>query len=128
MRPNNLQAKTFSNTKVELDGQQFFNCTFGQCVMSYGGGAPPTLNGCTLGGCRWIFTGAADRTLQFMQAMYSGGFQDVVEPTFEAIRKGSLTTGANLNETPLDHAAAPSRLSEGGFVRPPKCGASSRTE
>jgi hypothetical protein len=42
--------------------------------------------------------GASDRTLQFMQAMYSGGFQDVVESTFEAIRKGSLATGDNLGE------------------------------
>jgi hypothetical protein len=69
-------------------------------VMSYGGGGPPTLHGCTLGGCRWVFIGAADRTLQFMQAMYSGGFQDVVESTFEGIRKGSLATGAALSEAP----------------------------
>jgi len=94
------EGKTFTNTKIELDGQQFFNCTFEQCVMSYGGGGPPTLHGCTLGGCRWVFIGASDRTLQFMQAMYSGGFQDVVESTFEAIRKGSLATGDNLSETP----------------------------
>jgi hypothetical protein len=94
------QGKTFTKTKVELDGQQFFNCTFEQCVMSYGGGGPPTLHGCTFGGCRWVFIDAADRTLQFMQAMYSGGFQDVVEPTFDAIRKGSLATGANLSESP----------------------------
>ena len=94
------QGETFTNAKVELDGQEFYACTFENCVMAYGGGPPPILNGCTLGGCRWIFVGAADRTLQFMQAMFHGGFQDVVEQTFDAIRTGSLATGANLSDRP----------------------------
>jgi hypothetical protein len=59
--------------------------------MVYHGYGSIGLSGCTLTDVKWLFAGAAEKTIRFMSAMYQGNDDDgkqLIEMTFENIRKG----------------------------------------
>ncbi len=83
------QGATFTNETVVLDGNDYRNCTFTDCVIVFRGTAAVSLNGVTANNCRWTFEGAAGLTVKFMTALYQGGFSEMIDLTIENIRRGS---------------------------------------
>ncbi len=69
---------------ISVDGNQYRNCIFDRCVLTYGGGVPPSFADCRFRGSTLAFVGAAANTLAFLKAMDSpkSGFQRIVRETF----------------------------------------------
>ena len=80
------ENKTLSGT-VNLDGEEFVNCTFDRATLVYVGGEPPTLKDCNFAAFTFEFQGSAARTVLFLQAMASpnSGLQRVIRETFPAL-------------------------------------------
>ncbi len=83
------QGEAFSNEMVVLDGNDYLNCTFTNCEIVFRGTASVTLNGLYLNDCRWTFDGPAGLTINFMTALYQAGVTDLIDQTFENIRRGT---------------------------------------
>ena len=83
------QGATFTNETVVLDGNEYLNCTFNNCDIIFGATAGVTLNGISFNDCRWTFTGPAGTTINFLTALYQAGVSDMIEQTFDNIRRGS---------------------------------------
>lgn len=79
-------GKTYKNQVLALDGNEYTDCSFIQCTLSYSGGKLPVLRGCKFDPPNVHFHEAAANTLALMRAMYHGGFKDYVEATFNDIR------------------------------------------
>ena len=87
---NVFHNSVFENSRVILDANSFTECKFKNCVLTYGGGRPPTLVRCNLVDCRFEFVGTAGTTLSLIAALYHGlgeGGKALVEATFENIRR-----------------------------------------
>ena len=84
-------AERFSNQRVVLDEDEFFECTFNRCEIVYQGGDKAYLVGCRFEDqCSFRFEGAALRTLAFLRGMYHHMGQPglrLVENTFNEIRR-----------------------------------------
>jgi hypothetical protein len=81
----------FQNVDVRLDGHVFHRCRFENCTLIYGGSGPVGMTGCVFLNVRWAFVEAASNTLTFMASLFRGageGGRQVIEQTFEAIRRG----------------------------------------
>ena len=79
--------ETFTG-EVELDGNEFYNCTFsGGATLIYRGDTPPRLNGCKFKSFKFEFQGTAANTVGFLKAMASpnSGLQSVVRDTFPGL-------------------------------------------
>ena len=83
------QGETFTNETVFLDGNEYLNCTFTNCELIFSGTAGVTLQGINFNSCRWTFHGPAGTTINFMTALYQAGVTDMLEQTFENIRRGT---------------------------------------
>ena len=83
------QGAAFTNETVVLDGNDYLNCTFTNCEIIFGGKAGVSLHGISFNDCRWTFTGPAGTTINFMTALYQAGVRDMLDQTFENIRRGS---------------------------------------
>lgn len=71
-----IRDRTFSNDEtIELDGKSFVDCRFDKAVLAYAGGDYPSFVNCSFGNTGWLFTGAALRTVRFLQEInaVSGG-------------------------------------------------------
>jgi hypothetical protein len=55
----------FVSECVLADGKHFCDCAFRNCTLLYSG-APVIFEACRFHGCRFEFTGAAGRTVQFL--------------------------------------------------------------
>ena len=88
------QGATFTNQTVVLDGNDYLNCTFTNCELVFRATGTVSLTGVTANNCRWTFEGAAGLTVKFMTALYQGGFSEMIDLTFENIRRGSHEPGA----------------------------------
>ena len=89
-----FRDRTFEDVRIELDANQYVNCTFKRCRIVYSGAGPFSLDGCTFDDVRWQFSGRAANTLAFMQGMYHGsglGGRKLIEDIFNQIRFGELT-------------------------------------
>ncbi len=83
------QGATFANETVALDGNDYLNCTFNNCEIVFSGTASVNLNGVNFNDCRWTFEGPAGMTVNFMTALYQAGMTELIDQTFENIRRGS---------------------------------------
>ncbi len=83
------QGATFANETVALDGNDYLNCTFTNCEIVFSGTASVNLNGVNFNDCRWTFEGPAGMTVNFMTALYQAGMTELIDQTFENIRRGS---------------------------------------
>ncbi len=83
------QGAAFANETVVLDGNEYLNCTFTNCEIVFNATGTVSMNGVTANNCRWTFDGAAGLTVKFLTALYQGGFSEMVEMTFDSIRRGS---------------------------------------
>jgi hypothetical protein len=93
------KEQTFDDLMIILDGSTFKGCTFNRCTLVYSGSLPVVLQECKFSGCNYRFAGAASMTIGFMSHLYQfgGGGQDLIEATFDAIRKGSAAGGGAPN-------------------------------
>ena len=66
--------QNFSGTAEVLDGNEYVNCKFTNCALTYRGGGLPTISGCSFEDCRWQLEDASERTLVFLRAIYHGRF------------------------------------------------------
>lgn len=60
---------TFTNTRVDLDGTDYFGCFFNNCVMVYSAEGPVTLSRCSFNECVWELNGSAARTVDFLRSI-----------------------------------------------------------
>ncbi len=81
------RGNRFTRTRVELDGQQFENCTFDSCAIVFKGTGPYNLSGCSFNDCSFNFEGPAALTVKFMTDIYKIAPQ-LIEGTFDKIRLG----------------------------------------
>jgi hypothetical protein len=79
----------FANETVVLDGNEYFNCTFTNCELIFQGTDGVSLQGIAFNSCRWTFDGPAGLTINFMTALYQAGVTDMLDQTFENIRRGT---------------------------------------
>ena len=87
--PVTAAGKTFREKRMSLDGKRFVDCLFDRCQLDYAGGLPPELSNCRFETCAFSFSGHAAYTLAFLGGLHRGGFEPVVEQTFQAIRDGA---------------------------------------
>lgn len=76
----------FENKTVNVDDNRYQDCTFEMCILVYSGGGLPSLHQCHFAACEWLFDGPARRTVQFMSALYLGGFDEMMEKTWDNIK------------------------------------------
>ena len=84
----NIKNK-YRKSMVTLDNNEFIECSFDECTLQYAGTGPVALIGCTFVNVQWVFVGAAQQTLQFLQGLYHGmgeGGRKLVERTFDNIK------------------------------------------
>ena len=80
-------GKTFTNERVTLDDNEFFNCKFNSCTLVYHGSAPPQLSDDSFHNVKFVFNGPAANTIAFLKAMatVTSGMQHIVKDTFPEI-------------------------------------------
>ena len=79
------EKEKFSGVDVDLDGNEYNNCTFLNCTLVFRGTKGSSLsNNNFTGSTRFRFDGAAGSTLNFLKAMAhpSSGLSDVVRKSF----------------------------------------------
>ncbi len=81
-----IENQTFTKKRIELDGTQFQNCTFVECLLVYKGTDGTAMNGCQLDNTGFAFEGNAAKTIELLAAMHKGGFAELVEATIATIR------------------------------------------
>ena len=65
-------SEDFTSRVIELDGNEYANCTFTNCRLVYRGGPVPGLVTCRFDRCAWEFQDAAARTVEFLRGLYHG--------------------------------------------------------
>lgn len=91
-------SNTYNGGKVQLDNNSFTKCNFNNCIMEFGGVGAVELNDCSFNNVQWVFTGAAQNTLNFLHGMYNGmgeGGKQIVEATFDNIRGQNVTKSSS---------------------------------
>lgn len=81
--------RTFKDETVALDDNTFEACRFINCKLEYSGGKPSPMINCELERSNFAFSDKAANTINFMRAMYLGGFKAVIDRTIDNIRKKS---------------------------------------
>ena len=88
----NFSGETFSNERIELHGKSFRNCTFNNCELVYDGDRSPTFKDNQFIDTKFVFSGAAVRTLYFLENMYHAGEggKEVIDNTFANIKNHTM--------------------------------------
>jgi trigger factor len=87
------QAERIVRKDVRLDGFHWRDCVFDSCFVLVGGTREAFgLSNCKfIGDNKWVFDGAAERTLKWASKILAGGpapMREAVESLFDAIRRG----------------------------------------
>jgi len=91
------ENRKFADQTIAIDGNQYIGCTLERCELVYRGGESTEISNCSLGSCRFTFEGPAGTTLNFLSEMYHGGFQSIVEATFNNIRSNQNQTSRTIH-------------------------------
>jgi hypothetical protein len=76
----------FENADIAIDGDEFYNCHFRGCSLTYLGGTTH-VEGCSFSGSnRLTFEESAANTLRFLAILYHLGFDKYIEGIFDNIR------------------------------------------
>jgi hypothetical protein len=78
---------TLEGKTLDLDEDQFHNCTIIKCTLQYGGGGV-VLNDCKMHGNSWKFVNAALRTIDILHYVFLTGGQEVIEHVIRRIKEG----------------------------------------
>lgn len=87
--------KKFKDTTVHLDGGTFVGCTFERCTLIFSGLMPVHLEGDKFSECNWSLAGPAQNTVDFMRGLYAMGGAEVIEKTFENIKKSATPSAGD---------------------------------
>jgi len=82
--------ETFRNQQVVVDGNEYIDCTFINCVLVHRGTASPDFIRCTFNGGKIQLEGDATRTTRYLGTLYTVGAVDSVEAVLTRMRKGEL--------------------------------------
>lgn len=79
-----FKDRNFKDEDVRLDGNDYVGCRFENVRMIYAGGELPGFERCEFTSFRFMFEGAADRTVQLLQAMSQpdSGFTQLFRDVF----------------------------------------------
>jgi hypothetical protein len=77
----------FVGRRLEIDGNVYEQCKFRACDLVFSGKGLIRFVDCTFKDCRLHFEGPVGLTLSVMRAFHQAGFADVIERTFENIRR-----------------------------------------
>ena len=91
------EKMTFEGKTIVLDGGSFYACYFKSCTLNFNGVLPVAMHECSFDDCKWQFSGPAQNTIVFMQALYAGGAKDLIENTFQNIRGETVEQGPTLH-------------------------------
>ena len=85
------ENNTYNNTRLDLDGHEYINCTLNNCELVFRGERHTQLDGCQFNDCQWVLSGPAKNTMDFLRAVYHAGDwgKQLVEETFNNVRKPS---------------------------------------
>jgi hypothetical protein len=83
--------QTFKGATIFIDGGAFARCKFEGCILVFSGLIPAHLEGCYFNNCKWEFAGPAANTFGFLATLYAAGARELVEKTFDNIRKSSAS-------------------------------------
>ncbi len=93
-----MKNKKIRNTSISLDGGTFEHCDFDKCELIFSGYLPVAFHHCKFGpDTKWSFSGPANNTVMFMQAIYASGATELLENTFEQIRGNPPKSGTTLH-------------------------------
>lgn len=91
----------FTQTRIELDGNEFIRCRFENATLVFSARAPVSMVDCVFGkNVAWTFEGSATLTLGFLHALYHGtgeGGKKLIEDTFERIRHAPVLSGEGVS-------------------------------
>lgn len=84
--------KTFFNETIDLDGNEFYGCTFSHCMIVFYGRESMALHDCLFVEPQWTIGDPAAMTMKFLAAMYHSvdGGRAFVEKVFERIRQNRV--------------------------------------
>lgn len=84
-------GRRFEGKTIRLDGNDYTECEFVDCVLEVGSAKPFTMHRCRTTDCEWTFVGAAADTISLLAEMYeSPDHRELIEGTLQAIRNGTL--------------------------------------
>ena len=85
-----FETITFSDTKVELDGNTFTDCVIRNSTLVYRGGELPNFIRCSFHAPILLgFEDSAGRTIRLLRSMYAGGMKELAETAIQAIQSGT---------------------------------------
>jgi len=64
-----FNKKTFSNETLNVDGNDYNQCTFRTCRLVYAGGPLPVFKDFNFDNCSFELKDAADRTIAFLNSV-----------------------------------------------------------
>ena len=76
----------YTECDITLDGNEFENCQFINCKLSYSGGPVKLGPGCVFDKPQFMLSGAAFRTMELLGILYQAS-PSAIEKIFEGIRK-----------------------------------------
>ena len=79
--------RVFSDETIDLDGNEYYGCSFQRCGLRYSGGTIPHFTDCRFDAGSFLFDKGAGSTVEFLRELYHAGLQQNVEAFFEHIRK-----------------------------------------
>lgn len=81
-----ISNRTFVNERVDIDGVNFQDCSFSDCIMVFSGKAVFLFERCKTERSQIKYEGAAETTIEALACMYASGMKAYVEGMFELIR------------------------------------------
>lgn len=104
--PEKLYKAEIKNRIVELDGSEYIDCSFTECIMRFYGFQPYAMVDCKFDRCSFELAGPASNTIGYMNAMYKGGGEGGKALILDLIHKiTGGEHGATLPEYVATHAA-----------------------
>jgi hypothetical protein len=87
-----FDKQVFIGQQIQLDGNEYFDCSFQRCSILMSGLGPFTLHGCSIENCRFGVGDPAAHVLRYMAALYAmgGEAQAMIEQVFNSIRTGEI--------------------------------------
>jgi len=98
-----FENTTFTDQDVAVDGNEYEGCRFENCNIIYRGSGAVSFTGCSFGNHRITFKDGAASTIGFMQSLYHGGWEHLIEATFDNIRRGDATPDDDVLNSGIIH-------------------------
>jgi|SRR5689334_2185108 hypothetical protein len=95
----------FRDENIHIDEDEYQFCRFQNCRIIFSGNGPARFSNCKFDECQWVFDGAAEETIQYLAALYSGlgaGGRALVEGVFQGIREGGVGHGTLIPGPPTE--------------------------